>query len=400
VSSKNPKYKNSPESDFFKKKEILYGLDRATKFIREESMVCIVEGYFDQWALLRLGIPAVAVMGTALTKEHLESLKRHTRQVVLFLDSDEAGRRSTLRSLPLLYEEGFDAKVCALDNHKDPDEWLAAQSDADSAVILAKLKKSPEALEWWCMQILLEGEKRGKSKLAMLEDLAEPWSTTASQVQRNVLAEEVSRRLGVSVEEIKKSIGSLKKQGSYASESSRPRENQENTNTYNPPRKPVTTTEKSAAELLSVVCANWDILGPGEEGESWLFHWQLTPVSGLWENFVSWAEEHSEPMASRSSLKKWLENTNNLESIWKSALMRGFVLDLGEHSKADIKASFVELLHSVKTYFAREKLQILQGQLKIAGGDDEKSAQILQQIQEMQRMKLGLEKSKKPSTVQ
>ena len=85
----------------------------------------VVEGYFDQIALVRAGLgEAVATCGTALTEEHAKSLSRRTRNVVLLFDGDEAGQRAMLRALEVMLPAGLRVRAAALPGGADPDDFL------------------------------------------------------------------------------------------------------------------------------------------------------------------------------------------------------------------------------------------------------------------------------------
>ena len=87
-----PKYLNSPESPVFSKKRLLYGLFEAREAIRKHDRVVLVEGYFDHLALVRAGIEeTVASMGTALTPEQAEKLRRLCPRAVVCYDGDSGG---------------------------------------------------------------------------------------------------------------------------------------------------------------------------------------------------------------------------------------------------------------------------------------------------------------------
>ncbi|OGP57386.1 MAG: DNA primase [Deltaproteobacteria bacterium RBG_13_52_11b] len=120
-----PKYLNSPESTIYHKGEILYGLQAAKSSIQEKDSVMIAEGYFDLLALHQNGFKqSVATLGTALTPHHIRTLKRYTKNLVTLFDSDEAGAKANLRSLPLFLEEEVAAKAIFLPKGQDPDEFL------------------------------------------------------------------------------------------------------------------------------------------------------------------------------------------------------------------------------------------------------------------------------------
>jgi len=120
-----PKYINSPESSIYHKGEVLYGLHVAKRYVSEKDCVIIAEGYFDLLTLHQYGIKhSVATLGTALTTQHIRTLKRYTKNLIAVFDADQAGIQATLRSLPLFLEEEVMGKTIALPRGEDPDEFL------------------------------------------------------------------------------------------------------------------------------------------------------------------------------------------------------------------------------------------------------------------------------------
>jgi DNA primase len=120
-----PKYINSSESIIYHKGEILYGLHAARRAISEKDCVVIVEGYFDLLALHQNGFRhSVATSGTALTSQHIRTLKRYTPNAVTLFDADPAGMQANARCLPLFLEEGIWAKTVLLPEGEDPDTFL------------------------------------------------------------------------------------------------------------------------------------------------------------------------------------------------------------------------------------------------------------------------------------
>jgi len=120
-----PKYLNSPESIIYHKGEVLYGLHVANRYATEKDCVIIVEGYFDLLTLHQFGLKhSVATLGTALTPQHIQTLKRYTKNLIAIFDADPAGVQATLRSLPLLLEEEVAGKTIVLPKGEDPDGFL------------------------------------------------------------------------------------------------------------------------------------------------------------------------------------------------------------------------------------------------------------------------------------
>ncbi|HEU5250888.1 MAG TPA: DNA primase, partial [Thermoanaerobaculia bacterium] len=123
-----PKYLNSPESPIFLKKRLLYALTEAREAIRRHERTVLAEGCFDHLALYLSGVEeTVASMGTALTPEQAERLRRLTGQAVVCYDGDSAGRNATRGALGLLLAQGFEARVARMPEGEDPDDLLRAQ---------------------------------------------------------------------------------------------------------------------------------------------------------------------------------------------------------------------------------------------------------------------------------
>src|SRR5207302_545560 len=115
------KYINSPESDVFKKGDLLYGLDTARQSIAKQDRAVVVEGNTDVLALRQAGFePVVASMGTALTERQLRELNRLTKRLFLCFDADAAGQDATLRGMDLADKLGFNIQVVSLPVGTDP----------------------------------------------------------------------------------------------------------------------------------------------------------------------------------------------------------------------------------------------------------------------------------------
>jgi len=141
-----PKYLNSPESPIFSKKRLLYGLFQAREAIRRRDRVVLVEGHFDHMALLRAGVAeTVASMGTALTPEQVERLRRLTDHAIVCYDGDSAGRKATRGALALLLAQGFEARVARLPQGEDPDDLLRGQGPE---ALARRIDEAPDFLTW------------------------------------------------------------------------------------------------------------------------------------------------------------------------------------------------------------------------------------------------------------
>ena len=119
-----PKYLNSPDSIIFNKRFNLYGLNFSRKNIINRTIV-LVEGYMDLISLFQYGVRnVVATLGTALTEQQGNLIKRYADTAIISYDSDEAGIKAALRAIEILSKIGLNIKVLNLRDAKDPDEFV------------------------------------------------------------------------------------------------------------------------------------------------------------------------------------------------------------------------------------------------------------------------------------
>ncbi|MBY5957014.1 DNA primase [Membranicola marinus] len=126
--SKAPKYLNSPESEIYHKRKVLFGLDLARKSIRDENKCYLVEGYTDVMMMHQNGVEnVVATSGTALTSDQIRLIKRYTDTIHLIFDSDAAGTKATLKAIDLILAEAMNVKILPLPEGQDPDGFIMAK---------------------------------------------------------------------------------------------------------------------------------------------------------------------------------------------------------------------------------------------------------------------------------
>lgn len=119
------KYVNSKESDIFKKGKLIYNYHRAKEEVRKKKFVLVVEGFMDVIALYKVGIKnVVAMMGTAVTNEQADLLKRLSTNIFLCFDGDSAGNMATMSCANELTKVGITPKVIRLPENLDPDEYI------------------------------------------------------------------------------------------------------------------------------------------------------------------------------------------------------------------------------------------------------------------------------------
>lgn len=200
-----PKYLNSPDTSFFNKSRILYGLCENQREIRLKREALIVEGYMDVVGLYEAGVcNAVAPMGTALTVEHCREIKTLTQKVVTVFDPDAAGISAWHRSMPIFLETGLFAKDVTLPQGLDPDEFVK-KGGAEKFYELCD--KAPQQVTKYLKEIADKGILGEKDRERYLQELIPILVASRRLPDKGaVLWDDVSRLLGISFDAIKKLV--------------------------------------------------------------------------------------------------------------------------------------------------------------------------------------------------
>lgn len=119
------KYLNTKETDIFKKGEMLYHYHIAREECRLKKSVIVMEGFMDVIRASIVGVKnTVALMGTALTNNQFNLIKRLSNNIILCLDGDDPGVKAMLSIGEHLLDEGVEVKVVVLPDNDDPDSFI------------------------------------------------------------------------------------------------------------------------------------------------------------------------------------------------------------------------------------------------------------------------------------
>lgn len=203
-----PKYLNSSDTPGFKKSKNLFALNFAKKHCAERMILC--EGYMDVIACHAAGFEnAVATLGTALTQEQARLMAKHTKEVVIAYDSDDAGQNATRKALRILSEVGLETKVLRMEGAKDPDEYIKKfGADAFRTLLDAGRSgfefKMDAALKKYDVNL---PDEKIKASQEICSQIAEVYSS----VEREVYISAAAKRLGVSEAGLKNDVESVRK---------------------------------------------------------------------------------------------------------------------------------------------------------------------------------------------
>lgn len=203
-----PKYLNSPESEVFHKSELLYGFHLARNSMAQRGEVYLVEGYTDVMRMHQIGLRnCVATLGTALSAQHLDQIKKLCKKLIIFRDSDKAGATAAYRDMGLALEAGLfvERVVFASEGKEDPDS-IGQREGAVALIEGARCDAVLHYLQGAYEEALGRAETKGKKVILMpedkkrLSDLAmELIGKIPDVVTREAYMEQVKARFGIKV---------------------------------------------------------------------------------------------------------------------------------------------------------------------------------------------------------
>jgi DNA primase len=204
---KQAKYVNSPETTYFSKSSILYGLHLAKVSIRKNNFSILVEGQFDAIMSHQIGyLNTVATSGTALTDDQLTQLARLSSRIVIALDADGAGFRASEKVWQLALSKGMDVKIAKLPMGKDPadlvkenpEEWRKAIRGASHIID--------------CLIDQIDSKKLDNRSLALeIHNVLIPYvNKLESAIEQSHFIEKIARKFNLSQEVLWREITDTK----------------------------------------------------------------------------------------------------------------------------------------------------------------------------------------------
>jgi len=192
------KYINSPESAIYKKSKLLYGLYQAMGGMRTAGRAVLVEGNFDVISLHQAGLTeTVAPLGTALTDEQAELLRRLAGKVVLLYDGDKAGRAATLKALRVLIATGVEVSIVALPAGEDPDSLAQKRGPEALAQLFAKVRP---AVEYFIDHVWSTTDHSSAAYATAMREAAALLPAIKDELRRRHLVDHLAAALGVPLE--------------------------------------------------------------------------------------------------------------------------------------------------------------------------------------------------------
>lgn len=195
-----PKYLNSPETPIFNKSKILYNFHQARPHVRKKEQIILFEGFADCISAVRAGVEnAVATMGTSLTDQHIQLIKRNTENVLICYDSDSAGLAAANRASNMLSEAGLQVKAALMPDNLDPDDYIKKYGEKSfvSDVIGSSLTYMA-----FKIQYLRKGKNLNNEgeRIQYIEEVLKEISRLSNAVERDHYLRQISSEFSLSLD--------------------------------------------------------------------------------------------------------------------------------------------------------------------------------------------------------
>ena len=200
----NPKYLNSSDSDIFKKGRELYGLSEILKNKKRINRIVVVEGYTDVLSLFSNDMNyAVATLGIATSKVHIDKLFTHVDEVIFCFDGDDAGVKAAESALNISLSglrDGKKIKFMFLPEGEDPSSLLEKEGKEEFE---KRMENSKVLSEYLFENILKKYDDSIESKASAMKEFLDITQLMPSSNFKKIMFQEFSKKLGVELEEIK-----------------------------------------------------------------------------------------------------------------------------------------------------------------------------------------------------
>ena len=206
------KYVNTKETDIFKKGEMLYHYHKAKEECRIKKSVIVMEGFMDVIRASSIGIKnTVALMGTALTKEQINLLKRLSNNIILCLDGDKPGQDAMFNIGNILLEQGIEVKIIVLPDEDDPDTFIMKHGKSRfQGLIDASLNYSDYKMERLRKSVNFQSDEE---KANYINSVLIETAKLEDPIRREVVLKRLAKEFDIGYNTLEMRINSLMKNG-------------------------------------------------------------------------------------------------------------------------------------------------------------------------------------------
>ena len=190
------KYLNSPDSDIYLKRNVLYGIYFSKQAISRLDKCYLVEGYTDVISMFAAGVEnVVASSGTSLTEEQIKLIARFSENVTVLFDGDAAGIKASIRGIDMLLKYGLKVKVVLLPDGEDPDSFARTHSAEELYSFLNTAEQ--DFLSFKVNLLNRDKVKDPLKKAEIIHEIVNSISVIPDLITRSVYIRECSKTLEV-----------------------------------------------------------------------------------------------------------------------------------------------------------------------------------------------------------
>lgn len=208
-----PKYLNSPETELFNKRQVLFNFDKARSEIRKSGEAILFEGFMDVLAAWQAGIKnGLASMGTSLTDQQITAIERVASQVVVAYDGDAPGMAATNRALDSLANHSrLQLAAVIVPEKLDPDEYLRKYGAKELQNLVQHGRKTPFVFKMTFKksQWNLDNEK---DRLDYLADILTDLANVRSPIEQDLYLSQLATDFALEKASLKQQLRQLRQQ--------------------------------------------------------------------------------------------------------------------------------------------------------------------------------------------
>ena len=288
-----PKYLNSPETELFNKRQVLFNLDKARSDIRKSGEVLLFEGFMDVIASWQAGVKnGIASMGTSLTNQQIQQIERVTKELVFCYDGDKAGFEATNRGIELLRQNSrLQLSIVVIPEKLDPDEYLRKYGNDSFNELIFHGRETVFTFKsrYLKQDKNLENEK---DKIQYLEEVSRELSQVVSPIEQDMYLSQLATEFQLSRETLQKQIRDFRREN-QTNRTNQPTTLPEPTisRTAITKKRPLTQVEKAEQMLLYRVFKEISVRNLLKEQQFQFIHDIYAEVYFLFDAFVSQHDE-------------------------------------------------------------------------------------------------------------
>ncbi len=389
------KYKNSSESEIFKKGQTLFNIDKAKDVYTDatrkkdgdnsrELPFVLVEGQLDAIRCYVAGMKSVvAGQGTGITLQQLQLLGRYSKSLDCMLDADAAGTKAALRLAPIAFEAGLELNFLQVPGGKDPDEFLRNYGEGGVKQITQTRKST---LDFIAEHFFGTREQRSSSRrYDALNEIYEILSTTSSNVFRSDFLAGLASKTGFDPIALERDFARfLERKNAF--QRSREGDQPSSTKESPPENDPLTKLQ----EDILVLALQYDAV-----------------ICNLADNVPSeWINTENAPgrilnrIIAEYSEGAWKNARESLDALLETDEERSLVARLSvqaEDSKVeDLEKTTADAVFELCSHFCKQEQEKIRDKLATLGPDDPEVENLLARGQELRRLKMAYEERKNP----